>query len=163
MPVLKRIIGVFVAMGILAGPSSAEINIEYNVIVKGSCKFQMVKGWFPCHNAAVYTLFKNGRYLYQFFDKQNDVFAFAGGKDRQPDIRNLYSNIDTIRATIRGEQVVDQNAMGECHMNVSPAADTVYYIDCDVFNSKRSVFFQFRMRNITEFKRACGNELRECQ
>jgi hypothetical protein len=35
----------------------------------------------------------------------------AGGKDRQLDVSNLYSNIDTMDTTIDGKKVVDSQAI----------------------------------------------------
>jgi hypothetical protein len=61
----------------------------------------------------------------------------AGGKDRQLDVSNLYSNIDTMDTTIDGKKVVDSQAMGGCITKLSPDGDKFVYIDCAVCRTLR--------------------------
>jgi hypothetical protein len=60
------------------------------------------------------------KYNFRFIDKNNNVYVLAGGKDRQLDISNLYSNIDSMDTTIDGKKAVDSQAMGGCNTKLSP-------------------------------------------
>src|SRR6266540_2065107 len=92
---------------IMVTEAEAAENIDYSVTVKRACKFQMFVGWDDCQDSAVYTLFKSGRYSFQFVDKYKNAYSFSGGKDRQLDLSNLYSGIDTIDTTIDKKRIVD--------------------------------------------------------
>jgi hypothetical protein len=106
-----------------------------------------------CADNAVYTLFKNGKYQFQFVDGHKNSYArFLGRKDRQIDMSNLYSNIDTMEATIDGKKVVDAKAMGGWNTKITPSGDKFVYFDCSVSNVK-NVLFKFRISNITDVQR----------
>jgi hypothetical protein len=126
--------------------------MDYSVTLKGDCQYQILMGWDTCADNAVYTLFKNGKYLFQFVDGHQNSYAFSGRKDRQVDPNNLYSNIDTLETTIGGKKVVDAKAMGGCNTKITPAGDKFVYIDCSVSNSK-NVLFKFRISNVTDVQR----------
>jgi hypothetical protein len=126
--------------------------MDYSVTLKGDCQYQIVMGWDDCADKAVYTLFKNGKYQFQFVDGHQNSYAFWGRKDRQVDQSNLYSNIDTMETTIDGKKVVDAKAMGGCNTKITPSGDKFVYIDCSVSNAK-NVLFKFRISNITDVQR----------
>jgi hypothetical protein len=113
------------------------------VTLKGNCQYQVVMGWDDCADNAVYTLFKNGKYQFQFGDGHKNSYAFLGQKDRKVDSSKLYSNIDTMETTIDSNKVVDAKAMGGCNTKITPAGDKFVYIGCSVSNSK-NVLFKFR-------------------
>jgi hypothetical protein len=89
------------------------------VIYNGECRFQLVKGFFPCDNKVVYTLLKNGRTLLAFM-KDEDMFTVVGGADRQPNLENYYLSLDKFIIN-KGEKVVatDPNMEGECHFHMN--------------------------------------------
>jgi hypothetical protein len=126
--------------------------MDYSVTLKGECQYQIVMGWNTCADNAVYTLFKNGKYEFQFVDGHQNSYAFSGHKDRQVDPSNLYSNIDTLETTIDGKKVVDAKAMGGCNTKITPSGDKFVYVDCSVSNSK-NLLFKFRISNITDVQR----------
>jgi hypothetical protein len=128
-------------------------TIDYSVTVTGSCKSQMFTGWDDCQEKAVYTMFKGGRYMFNFVDKYKNAYSFFGSKDRQMDADSLYSNIDTMDATIDGKRIVDPKAMGGCNTKLSSEGDKFIYIDCTVSNSK-GIAYKFRMNDITYVERA---------
>lgn len=149
---LQIVIATFGAFMMLAGSGHAA-DIDYVVTVKGFCRFQTFFGWTPCQDVAAYTLFKDGRFLFHFVDKDENVYNFSGSKDRQIDSSNLYSSIDKIETTIKESKIVDANATGGCYTTLSPSGDSFVSIDCDVSNSKKALF-QFRMHDITHVERS---------
>ena len=133
--------------------AKAAETIDYSVTVTGVCKSQMFTGWDDCQEKAVYTMFKSGRYMFNFVDKYKNTYSFSGGKEREMDLNSLYSNIDTMDATIDGKKLVDSQAMGGCNTKLSPDSDKFIYIDCTVSNSK-GIAYKFRMSDITYVERA---------
>ncbi len=131
---------------VLATATAAAEDMAYSVTVTGA-------GWDDCQGTATYTAFKNGKYNFRFIDKNNNVYVLAGGKDRQLDVSNLYSNIDSMDTTIDGKKAVDSQAMGGCNTKLSPDGEKFVYIDCAVSNSKKASF-KFRITNITDVVRA---------
>jgi len=119
---------------VLATATAAAEDMAYSVTVTGACKSQMFAGWDDCQGTATYTAFKNGKYNFRFIDKNNNVYVLAGGKDRQLDVSNLYSNIDSMDTTIDGKKAVDSQAMGGCNTKLSPDGEKFVYIDCAVSN-----------------------------
>jgi|RhiMethySRZTD1v2_1073278.scaffolds.fasta_scaffold464896_1 hypothetical protein len=138
---------------VLATATAAAEDMAYSVTVTGACKSQLFAGWDDCQGTATYTAFKNGKYNFRFIDKNNNVYVLAGGKDRQLDVSNLYSNIDSMDTTIDGKKAVDSQAMGGCNTKLSPDGEKFVYIDCAVSNSKKASF-KFRITNITDVVRA---------
>ena len=134
-----------------ARAGAAEV-LAYSVILTGACQFQMIMGWDNCQNKATFTMFKSGKYVFEFIDKNKNGYQFTGMKDRQIDNTSLYSNIDTIETTIDGKKVVDPQSMGGCTTKITPSGEKFVYIDCAVTNSKRSVF-KFRFSDITDVQR----------
>ena len=132
--------------------SEAAETMQYNVTLTGDCQYQIIMGWNDCQNTAVYTVFKDGKYTFDFVDKTKNSYRFAGKKDRQIDNSNLYSNIDTVETTIDGKTVVDPKAMGGCTTKITPSGDKFVYIDCAVTNSK-NLLLKFRISNITDVQR----------
>ena len=82
------------------------------VIYTGECRFQLIKGFFPCDSKVVYTLLKNGRTLIAFMKGEN-MFTVVGGADRQPNLENYYVSLDKLIIN-KGEKVVatDSNMGG---------------------------------------------------
>ena len=126
--------------------------LAYSVMLTGACQFQMIMGWDNCQNKATFTMFKSGKYVFEFIDKNKNGYQFTGMKDRQIDNASLYSNIDTIETAIDGKKVVDPQSMGGCTTKITPSSEKFVYIDCAVTNSKRSVF-KFRFSDITDVQR----------
>jgi hypothetical protein len=143
-----------VTCSLLLGITAAEAadDMEYNVTLTGACQYQIIMGWDDCQDKAVYTVFKGGKYTFDFIDKNKNAYRFVGKKERQIDNNNLYSNIDTVETTIDGKKVVDPQAMGGCTTKITPSGDKFVYIDCAVTNSK-NVLLKFRINNITDVER----------
>jgi hypothetical protein len=138
---------------VLVTATGAAEDMAYSATVTGACKSQMFAGWDDCQGSATYTAFKSGKYAFRFVDKYNNVYVLAGGKDRQLDVSNLHSNIDTMDTTIDGKKTVDSQAMGGCNTKLSPDGEKFVCIDCGVSNSKKASF-KFRITNITDVVRA---------
>jgi hypothetical protein len=132
--------------------TEAAENMEYNVTLTGACQYQILIGWDDCQNKAVYTVFKGGKYTFDFIDKNKNGYTFSGKKERQIDNSNLYSSIDTMQTTIDGKTTVDPQVMGGCTTKITPSGDKFVYIDCAVTNSK-NLLFKFRINNITDVER----------
>jgi hypothetical protein len=124
-----------------------------SVTVTGACKSQLFPAGMIARELPPIPAFKNGKYNFRFIDKNNNVYVLAGGKDRQLDVSNLYSNIDSMDTTIDGKKAVDSQAMGGCNTKLSPDGEKFVYIDCAVSNSKKASF-KFRITNITDVVRA---------
>lgn len=123
------------------------------VVYSGDCKFQLVKGFFPCDNKVVYTLLKNGRTLIAFM-KEEDMFTVVGGADRQPNLENYYVSLDKLIIN-KGETVVatDPNMEGECHFRMNKDATKFYSIKCDIYNRSKGTLYNFYLENIQKFSR----------
>jgi hypothetical protein len=149
---LRTVLAACCVLGMATAAQAAE-TIDYSVTVTGVCKSQMFMGWDDCQQTAVYTMFKSGRYMFHFVDKYKNTYSFSGSKEREMDLNSLYSNIDTMDATIDGKKIVDSQAMGGCNTKLSPDSDKFIYIDCTVSNSK-GIPYKFRMNDITYVERA---------
>jgi hypothetical protein len=53
---------------------------DYSVTLEGNCQYQVVMGWDDWADNAVYTLFKNGKYQFQFGDGHKNSYAFFWSK-----------------------------------------------------------------------------------
>jgi hypothetical protein len=60
-----------------------DINLKDLVTAEGECRIELVKGagYGRCDDGVIYMLFKNGRHLIMFHNK-DDVIALAGAGDR---------------------------------------------------------------------------------
>jgi hypothetical protein len=123
------------------------------VIYTGECRFQLIKGFFPCDSKVVYTLLKNGRTLIAFMKDEN-MFTVVGGADRQPNLENYYVSLDKLIIN-KGEKVVatDSNMEGECHFHMNRDATKFYSITCDIYNRSKGSLSNFYLENIRSFKR----------
>jgi hypothetical protein len=147
-----RLLLVTCGVFLVSAVSQAADDMEYNVTLTGACQYQIIMGWDNCQDKAVYTVFKGGKYTFDFLDKNKNVYRFVGKKDRQIDNSNLYSNIDTVETTVDGKTVVDPQAMGGCTTKITPSGDKFVYIDCAITNSK-NLLLKFRINNITDVQR----------
>lgn len=138
-----------------AGEQSSDINLVYLVYLRGGdCKFRVGQNWQDCREPIIYSLLQNGRSLIQFLTG-DDVIALSGGSDHQPDLNDLYIDIDTLRITKSGEEPLVSQVNGQCHMNGNNDASQIYYFNCDVGN------VSVRVENIKYYERLCGNNLRK--
>ena len=137
---------------LVSARAGAAEDVAYSVILTGACQFQMIMGWDDCQDKAAFTMFKSGKYIFEFIDKNKNGYRFTGKKDRQIDNNSLYSNIDTIETTHRRQEGVDTQSIGGCTTKITPSGEKFVYIDCAVTNSKRSVL-KFRFSDITDVER----------
>jgi hypothetical protein len=130
------------------------LNIKDMVTAKGECRMELVRGagYGPCNDLVIYMLFKNGRHMLSFSNK-NDVITVAGSGDRQPRLEDYYMNIDTLRIKIPGhKEVVDRNMEGECHIRLTKESGDFLGIECDTYDRTRGIGLSSRVDNIVESK-----------
>jgi hypothetical protein len=79
----------------------------------------------------------NGR-SFVGFQQKNLSFTFNGGKDRQPDMNDLFLAVDTVRI-LKGarEQAVDPHMEGECHLSFNDDASAFREINCERGTAER--------------------------
>jgi hypothetical protein len=116
----------------------------------GTCRVQLVKGFFPCDPKVAYVEMTNGR-SFVMFNVGDRQIAVSGGHDRQPNLENLYLSIDTIRMT-RGAVVeaVDNRMEGECHLSFNKTATAFHFVKCDVYNRAKGSMYNLYLENITK-------------
>jgi hypothetical protein len=133
--------------------AARDINVKDMVTAKGECRMELVKGagYNPCHDGIIYMLFKNGRHLIMFSNKNDVVIGLAGARDRQPRLEDYYINIDTFRLNIPGrKEAVDTNMEGECHILVTREKGDFRRIECDVYDRAKGLSFSARVDNIVD-------------
>ena len=71
---------------LLLGITAAEAadDMEYNVTLTGACQYQIIMGWDDCQDKAVYTVFKGGKYTFDFIDREQERLPLCR-KKRTPD------------------------------------------------------------------------------
>ena len=127
-----------------------DINLKDMVTAEGECRIELVRGagYGRCDDGVIYMLFRNGRHLIMFHNK-DDVIALAGAGDRQPRLEDYYINIDTFRLTIPGrKEAVDTNMEGECHIRVTKERGDFRSIECDAYDRAKGLGVSARVDNI---------------
>jgi hypothetical protein len=151
---LSALASAVVALVFVAKPAAAQdVNLRYMISAKGECRWELVRGagYNPCQNGVIYMLFKNGRHLLLFSNRDNIVIGIAGAGDRQPRLEDYYMNIDTMRLNIPGhKESVDTNMEGECHILVSKDMANFRRIECDVYDRAKGLSFSARVDNIVD-------------
>jgi hypothetical protein len=133
--------------------AARDINVKEMVTAKGECRMELVKGagYNPCNDGVIYMLFKNGRHLIVFANKNDIVVGLAGAGDRQPRLEDYYINVDTIRLNIPGrKEAVDTNMEGECHIRMTKEKGNFRRIECDVYDRAKGLSFSARVDNIAD-------------
>jgi hypothetical protein len=147
---------VFLSPALIAMSNTAtarDINVKDMITAKGECRMELVKGagYNPCNEGVIYMLFKNGRHLLMFSNKDGTVIAVAGAGDRQPRLEDYYVNVDTLRTNIPGrKEAVDTNMEGECHIRVAKEKVDFRRIECDVYDRAKGLSFSARVDNIVD-------------
>jgi hypothetical protein len=120
---------------------------------EGTCQHEMVSGFFPCEPKAAFIELNNGRWLLTFFAGKYN-FTLAGAGDRQPNLENYYTSIDTFRM-LEGQKMVaeDRGMEGECHFSLNKDASQFFFIRCDAYNRRRGTIYKFYLDPISGFKR----------
>jgi hypothetical protein len=138
----------------LANTAAArDINVKDMITAKGECRMELVKGagYNPCNDGIIYMLFKNGRHLIVFSNKNDIVIGLAGAGDRQPCLEDYYINVDTFRLNIPGrKEAVDTNMEGECHIRMAKEKAVFRRIECDVYDRAKGLSFSARVDNIAD-------------
>jgi hypothetical protein len=127
-----------------------DLNLKDMVTAEGECRIELVKGagYGRCDDGVIYMLFKNGRHLIMFHNK-DDVIALAGAGDRQPRLEDFYVNIDTFRLNIPGrKEAVDTNMEGECHIRLTKEQGDFRQIECDAYDRAKGLGVSARVDNI---------------
>lgn len=136
-------------------PPSAEhdIAIKSLTMFVGTCRYQIVVGFFPRDEKVGWAELKNGRSLLTFM-RGNTMFFLSGEKDRQPNLENYYLSIDTFHMKLdNGKDVEDRHMEGECHFRLNKKADKFFNIDCDIYDRAKDVGYSFYLDHIQKFDR----------
>jgi hypothetical protein len=133
-----------------AVPKSEKIDgVKNHTVFTGTCRLQIVEGFFPCDGKVVFFELDNGRSFITFI-KDGSIFMVAGGPDRQPNLNNYYLAIDTFRITKNGNLTAeDKNMEGECHFELSDDASEFFSVKCDVYNREKGAIFKLYLEDIT--------------
>jgi hypothetical protein len=117
---------------------------------EGTCTAKLFSGWFPCSTKVAYMVLPNGRSVVSF-EKDGRMFSFSGGRDRQPDMNDLFLALDTVRI-FKGakQQAVDPHMEGECHLSFNDDASMFREIHCDAWDRQKGLTFFFHLDNINK-------------
>ena len=158
--IATRLIAAFSLIFILVGGQTAlaeDASLKRLTVFTGTCRLQIVSGFFPCDPKVSYVELTNGRAFLTFSEK-NTSFSVTGGTDRQPNLEDFYQGVDTLRMSAEGkEDAVDQGMEGECHFKLNRAATKFYFIKCDIYNRSKGSKYNFYLENITGFSKEDKN------
>ena len=134
--------------------NSEEVEgVRNHTLFTGTCRLQIVEGFFPCDEKVGFFELDNDRSFITFL-KDGRVFTVSGGSDRQPNLNNYYLAIDTFRMTKDGKLTAeDKNMEGECHFELNDDASEFFSVKCDVFDRGKGASFKFYLENISSTQR----------
>ncbi len=128
-------------------------NLKRLTVFTGSCRLELLAGFFPCDPRVIYVELNNGR-AFLTFSKENNSFTVSGGRDRQPNLENFYQALDTIRTATSDVISAEDNQMeGECHFTLNKLATKFYSIRCDIYNRAKGSIYKFYLENIIKFNK----------
>jgi len=127
-----------------------QIDLKRISVFTGSCRMQIVSGFFPCKSKVAWMEFGNGRAILMF-TKDDVTFTASGSRDRQPNLEDYYMGIDTVRILKGKEQTEDNGMEGECHFKLNRDATKFYFIKCDVYNRAKGSSYNFYLEKISTF------------
>ena len=129
-------------------------NLEYTVSFKGTCKYKFLNrtSFFPCDPTVRFQNFTSHRSAFTFTVQDLAIFIFSGGKDRQPNLENYFLSVDNAKFAQSGKGVQGK-VEGECHMRMNKDGSKYYEIECDVFDRKTGLIFNFYLTEISDFER----------
>ena len=130
-----------------------QIAMKRVSVFTGSCRLEIVLGFFPCDPKVIWMELNNGRAIL-IFSQGETQFSVSSGRDRQPNLEDYYMGIDTLRLITHGAQsAVDQGMEGECHFRNNRAATKFYFIKCDIYNRAKGTTYNFYLEKISGFKK----------
>jgi hypothetical protein len=131
----------------------AEDPIKNLATFQGTCRYEVVAGFFNCDPKVAYAQLRNGRSVLVFIDGDT-MFTLSGGKDRQPNPENYYLSIDKFKMESKGRGPAEDPSMeGECHFNLNADASKFFYIKCDIYNRARGTKYSFYLEKIQSVSR----------
>jgi hypothetical protein len=134
--------------------ATGKIGIKYTVLFLGKCRYQLVRGFFPCDDKVIWAALQNGRMLLSF-NAGTMLFYLSGGKDRQPNLTNYYIGIDTLvmQKIPSMDTVRDPHMEGECHFLLNRDATKFFDVRCDVYDRSKGLVENFYLEGIRKFDR----------
>jgi hypothetical protein len=123
-------------------------DVKDLAVFTGQCRFQLIKGFFPCDRKVAFAHLKNGRSILTFM-KGDSLFHLSGGRDRQPNLENYYLTIDTFAMKLPDrEEAVDREMEGECHFRLNKDATKFFFVKCDIYNRAKGSMYNFYLETI---------------
>jgi hypothetical protein len=128
-------------------------NVNYAFVFEGKCKFKFVNQdtFLPCDSSVEFTNFKNHRSRLTFTVQNSGLFVFEGGTDSQPNPENYYLNIDRVGFGYISGEARQGWVQGKCHMNLNKEGSKYYLIQCNAFEEKTGMKFDFILDHISRF------------
>lgn len=154
------------AMRLASSPISARVthpdnqheqDKRYQVVFRGVCKHRLPDraDFAPCNGVVKFSNYKIGRSAFAFIGADGAVFAFEGGRDRQPDPEHykLYVDQAKIGDAAGRTDGAWKATYGECSMRLNADGSQYFEIGCDLFNLDSRRVYTFTMSPITSFVR----------